>query len=461
MTLSLRVPVELYTQLRHHLEAAEPNETGTFALLGTTSTDPESSDLLLRELVWPEPDDWSRRGEDCLTPTTAYINRAAVRADRLRVGVGFVHSHPSPFHPAALSWVDVSSTKLMFRNLAQILGDAPLASLVFTPTTFSGVAQRRRSKRPTPVDAIRVVGGRIETIPSAESVPASSRLENDSVNERQLLALGDRGQARIEAVRVGVVGVGGTGSAVAEQLVRIGVKNLTLIDDDTLSPSNVTRVYGTRFSDAKRIRKKVQVVAKHLRGIRPDVAVTAEKRSVIDPRLLDTLTKLDFVFCCTDTDGSRAVLNDIAYRNYVPVLDLGCRIDPTGGRLAGIYGRVRYLRPGLPCLWCTGTIDGRRVLQEAMNPEERARLAASGYGGMLGPQPSVIHLTTMVASLAIQEFLTLVAGVGPAHDGDWLSLDLVEPYLRRVTSKTDPHCRCLRMAGAGVDGALLVDNRAL
>ena len=44
---------------------------------------------------------------------------------------------------------------------------------------------------------------------------------------------------------VGIVGCGGTGSAVAEQLARLGVRRFILTDPDTLSASNVTRVYGS------------------------------------------------------------------------------------------------------------------------------------------------------------------------------------------------------------------------
>ena len=268
------------------------------------------------------------------------------------------------------------------------------------------------------------------------------------------MALGDRGLARLEPLRIGIVGLGGTGSSVAEQLVRIGIRNLTLVDDDRLSLSNVTRVYGSRVADARRKRPKVEVVAKYLERIRPGLVIDRVPRSVTEPDLMPRLADLDFVFGCTDTDSSRSTLNDLAFRFFVPVLDLGCRIDAPGGKLRGVYGRTRYLRPGRPCLWCTGTIDGRKILQETMSDEERERLRASGYGSSLGPQPSVIHLTTMVASLGVHEFLTIAAGTGPGDEGGWLSLSLLDPFLQRVNSKVDPACRCLRMTGAGETGSL-------
>jgi len=456
MTLTLRVQAETYAALRRHLRSAEPSETGTFVVLGRTPSSESGPDLILRELVLPRASDWRYQEEDCLTPTTSYINRAAVRAEHLRAGLGFVHSHPSPFHPAALSPVDESSSGLMFRNLAQILGDAPLASIVFTPSTFAGLGLQGIGYSVSNVDHIRIIGDRLETLHSAGSMPHPEAKPIDRQrNERQILAIGEQGVARLSGFRVGIVGVGGTGSCVAEQLVRIGVSNLTLIDDDKMSLSNTTRVYGSRAADAKRKRSKVDVVGKHLERIRPGVIVDRRAISVTEPDLLPALSGLDFVFGCTDTDSSRAILNDLAYKFFVPVLDLGCRIDATGGELRGEYGRARYLRPGLPCLWCTGTIDGRKIVQETLSPDERARLQASGYGSFLGPQPSVIHLTTLVASLGVHEFLTIAARSGPPHDGGWYSVSLHDPFLQRVTSKVDADCRCLRMTGAGEDGAIV------
>lgn len=59
-----------------------------------------------------------------------------------------------------------------------------------------------------------------------------------------------------------VIGCGGTGSSVAEQLVRLGVRYLTMIDPDHVSQSNLTRVYGSTASDVG--RPKCQVLAGHL-----------------------------------------------------------------------------------------------------------------------------------------------------------------------------------------------------
>ena len=83
-------------------------------------------------------------------------------------------------------------------------------------------------------------------------------------------AFGPAIQLALNNLHVGIVGCGGTGSAVAEQLLRLGVRKFTLIDPDALSDSNVTRVYGSTFLDVGKL--KVEVLGNHLRRVAPDVS---------------------------------------------------------------------------------------------------------------------------------------------------------------------------------------------
>lgn len=449
----IRFQAETLDRLRAHLQAAAPEETGTFALVGSIRRGDPEADITVRELVLPVEGDWSDAGEDHLTPTTSYINRATVAAESLGLGVAFVHSHPSPLHPAGLSWIDEVSTRKLFNNIGKILGQVPLASMVFTPQSFSGVAQVGDSPATSrEIVSIRVVGNNLSTLYAEDRAPPPSELEASPQHDRQVLALGGTGQRVLAALKVGIVGAGGTGSCIGEELARMGIRQFVLVDDDRLELSNVSRVYGSTRNAARRRKRKVDVLAGHIRRINPDARPTAISAQVAEPSALESLSSCDVVFGCTDTHGSRGTLNDLAYKCLIPVIDVGCRIDAPGGVVRGELGRIRYLRPGLPCLWCTGTIDGTRVLQESMSKEERARLAASGYGSGIGPEPSVIHLTSVMASLAVGEFLSIVAGRPPTPDGTWLSVDLTEPYLTRVRSRVEDGCRCLKVMGLGAAG---------
>jgi molybdopterin/thiamine biosynthesis adenylyltransferase len=128
------------------------------------------------------------------------------------------------------------------------------------------------------------------------------------------------------ALHVGVVGAGGLGSPIAKQLARMGVAELTLIDDDVFdTPSNVRRVFGSTIADlnATDPPAKVDVVGRYidLLGLSPPITrVRADvRRESAFRRLLDT----DVVIGATDTRGSRAVVNELASSYLLPVIDVG------------------------------------------------------------------------------------------------------------------------------------------
>jgi tRNA A37 threonylcarbamoyladenosine dehydratase len=63
--------------------------------------------------------------------------------------------------------------------------------------------------------------------------------------DRQVRAFGKDIQRLLGRLHIGIIGVGGTGSSIAEQLIRLGVGSLTISDDDFFEHSNVNRVYGS------------------------------------------------------------------------------------------------------------------------------------------------------------------------------------------------------------------------
>ena len=442
---TIRMSEETYNSLRQHLVQSYPEEDGAFAVIVEVPTSESQRVLGLRSLILPRNDEWMYKERDALTPTTDFINRAAVAAESLGVGLAFIHSHPDPRHPAGLSYVDEQSTRKLFLNLKSVLGDVPLASLVFTPKGFAGVVSR--DGKSEPVRSLRILGTRIDEILASDQrkTRRNQKFNPDRFHDRQILAFGQEGQARIRESKIAVIGAGGTGSCILEQLARLGAEHVWLIDDDELERSNISRIYGSTPSDIRKHTLKVDIVTKHLRKISPQATITRLESNVLDHDLVPLLNSMDVIFCCTDTESSRARLNDIAYQGFVPVIDTGCRIHVSKGAVEGVLGRVRLLRPGLPCLWCTDTINGTQILHESLSEEERSRLAAEGYGSGVGPKPSVIHLTSTVASLAVNVFLSLVAGLGPPCREPEVLVDLLVPEITRVVSQTKPNCRCQRI----------------
>src|ERR1700682_4099730 len=92
--------------------------------------------------------------------------------------------------------------------------------------------------------------------------------------ERQVLFLGEEGHARIRAARVGIVGLGGLGSHVAQQLIYLGVGHLTLIDPDPVDATNLNRLVGATVEDARYARLKVDVAERVALLVDPLIEVT-------------------------------------------------------------------------------------------------------------------------------------------------------------------------------------------
>lgn len=175
------------------------------------------------------------------------------------------------------------------------------------------------------------------------------------------------------------MGCGGTGSAVAEQLGRLGVRSFDLFDPDALTESNLTRVYGSFVDDIG--QRKVEVLARHLRRINPGVDVGTHAGMITTEELARRLVDADVAFGCTDDNAGRLVLSRFASYFLTPVIDCGVVLSSgCGGRLEGIGGRVTVLGPGAACLVCRGRIDLGRAAAEMLTPDEHHRLADEGYG---------------------------------------------------------------------------------
>lgn len=230
-----------------------------------------------------------------------------------------------------------------------------------------------------------------------------------TVHDRQIRAFGEEGQRAIQGLRVAIIGLGGTGSVIAQQLAHLGVRYFLLIDPDDVDETSLNRLVGATRRDIG--RPKVQVARRTIRRIAPDAFVAAVKGDVLAKKVGLRLKDVDVVFCCTDSHGSRHFLNQLAYQYYLPVFDMGVVINVHEGRITHIDGRVQMLASGLGCLVCRdGILSPDQVRWDLSSQAQRQ--ADPYFLGQAGvKQPAVISLNSTAASLAVTMFLSAVAGV--------------------------------------------------
>jgi molybdopterin/thiamine biosynthesis adenylyltransferase len=216
---------------------------------------------------------------------------------------------------------------------------------------------------------------------------------------------------------VGVIGCGGTGSATAMLLARLGVGKLLLIDKDVVEVTNINRLHGASLDNALKRDPKVDVVKKAIESIGLGNQVVGIQSWVDDIKCRDALKSCDIIFGCSDDNQGRLFLNRFAYYYLVPVFDMGLAIEIKNATLPYVQsldGRVTVLYPGNACLLCRGVINLRMAMSEALrrsNPAEFERQKEEAY--VLGegePNPAVVTFTTEVATMAVNEMLHRLQG---------------------------------------------------
>jgi molybdopterin-synthase adenylyltransferase len=254
------------------------------------------------------------------------------------------------------------------------------------------------------------------------------------------------------------VGVGGLGSPVAEQLVRMGVEEITIIDNDLLdTASNVRRVVGSTAADLRATvpPPKVDVVGRHLDQLGLGVRVRRLRGDVRREDVFRELLDTDVVLSGTDTHGSRAVVNDLASAYFLPVIDCGVRAGPKAdGRLAALTTEIRVLTPVTPCLWCREAISSDVIRAENLPPEQRDQLAAEGYlvDGFGEPAPSVVALTFTAAGLMTSALIALLSKEGEVAPAGYI-VDGLLGYVQE-SRPTEPRDGCLCRSRLGMGDAL-------
>ncbi len=155
---------------------------------------------------------------------------------------------------------------------------------------------------------------------------------------REELLLGSSAISRLRSCRVAVFGVGGVGGYVAEALARGGVGQIDLIDDDTVSLSNINRQIIALHSTVG--RAKVDVMAERIRDICPETVVYPHRMFYL-PETADRFdfAQYDYVADAIDTVAGKIEIILRAKAAGVPVISAmgaGNKLDPTAFHVADI-----------------------------------------------------------------------------------------------------------------------------
>lgn len=233
--------------------------------------------------------------------------------------------------------------------------------------------------------------------------------------------LGPKSEVIFRHCRVAIVGLGGGGSHIAQQLAHVGIGVFELFDGECAEMSNLNRLVGAGHDDAKAEIPKVEIARKMVLRINPDALVGPHQCRWQEAAL--ALRSCDAIFGCVDSYQARRDLEAAARRFCIPYLDVGMDVHAVAKGFT-ISGQVILSLPGGPCMWCLGFLTEENISQEA-----------SAYGAA-GPRPQVVWSNGVLASTAVALFLEMVTGWTGRHlTHEYLTYDgtrnLLTPHPRR------------------------------
>lgn len=394
---TLVLPHKLADELRAHLLPGDGLEAA--ALLLCTVTGEYRTKWLGREAICVPHAECTRRS-DFITWSGVYVEAAIDRASKRGDAVIAVHSHPDGLF--AFSGTDDESDRLLMSAIRHGTERIPGSAIMIA----SGAIRARiyEDERATPVDVVMQAETDIETWWNDGAT--------DSGPLKPPMAFTGEMRAWLSRLSVCVIGVSGTGSIVAEQLARLGVGEIILIDFDKIEARNLNRILNAALADIGTL--KVEMFADAIRSYRADGKVISVSSSIATREAVLAAIEADILFSCVDSAEGRHIADRLSSYFAMPLFDVGVAIPteplPSGRRrIAEVYGRVDYVYPGGSSLIDRGVYDAPLLEAEYLAraaPHALARKIADGYlRGMAEEAPGVITLNMRAASACVIEFI--------------------------------------------------------
>jgi len=198
----------------------------------------------------------------------------------------------------------------------------------------------------------------------------------------------------LENCLVGIVGLGGGGSQIVQQLAHIGFKHYVLYDYDQIESTNLNRLVGATKLDVELKTSKMAIAIRLIRGIQPDAYISSiYKKWQEEPEYLKSC---DIIFGCLDGYQNRAELESLTRRSLIPYIDIGMDVRKVPGEPPRMSGQVIASIPGFPCMRCYGFLNETVLARETK---------AYGHAGI---RPQVIWPNAMLASTAVSIAMNLL-----------------------------------------------------
>ena len=240
-------------------------------------------------------------------------------------------------------------------------------------------------------------GDEIYILPAVAGGSELSSKDTDRYSRQIMLEeIGYQGQLKLRAAKVCVVGVGGLGNPITTRLAAMGIGKLRIVDRDVIELSNLHRQ--TMFDESDVGQVKVEVAAKKLKKLNPDVEIESLPISINDYTALDAVEGCDVVIDALDSVNARYALNKACVEKNIPFVT---------GAAVGVSGQAFTILPHQSaCYSC---------MFPALDEDSMPTCSIEGV------HPSIL---SVIGGIEVAEAVKIILGKKPGLSDKILHVDL-------------------------------------
>lgn len=395
MQTVLKIPRDLFAQAQADLHRPHAHAAERVGFFSTRCTR-QASTTLVHCVAYSPVADGDYLPDDTVGVRIGprVITEAMSRA--VRDGVGQLHVHAHDGHglprPSRTDLAELPPLAASLRNANpdqvhgwMILGESDAWTTLSTGVLGAAVDGGAVALVGFPTVAHRRFHG---PLPKGRLAKLRERMRRGQGTERydRQSFLGPDSAPIIATAVVGVVGLGGGGSHVIQQLAHLGFRNYVLCDDDRISATNLNRLVGATSDDVRAKRPKTDIAQRVIRNLHAGANVVAADQRW--EQTLDQLCNCDVIVGCVDTFLARRDLEAFCRRNLIPYVDVGMDVHRLESGKHEIYGQVILSMPGHACMHCMGFLNEKVLAEEA------------ALYGAAGSRPQVVWSNGLLCSAA-------------------------------------------------------------
>ncbi len=297
--------------------------------------------------------------------------------------------------------LDISTLKEAFEEISESMGDdfkRKVLEADGSPRSLINIyVNGKNAAFSDGIDTPLNDGDEIYILPAVAGGSDLSEKELDRFSRQVMLEqIGYEGQLKLKNSTVCVVGVGGLGNPITSRLAAMGVGKLRVVDRDVIELSNLHRQIMFNEDDVGQV--KVEVAAKKLKKINPEIEIEALPISVNDYTAFDVVEGCDVVIDALDSVNARYSLNKACVEKNIPFVT---------GAAVGVTGQVFTVLPKkTACYHC---------LFPTLDEDSMPTCSIEGV------HPSIL---SVIGGLEVHEAVDVLIGRIPKSSEKFLSVDL-------------------------------------